>query len=99
MVHDPCVTRWDERPRVTLVPDLAAALEEADAVVFTVPHRAYLDLTAEFVLAHAGRCRAVVDAQNLLTDATAEALVGAGLRVAGVGKGHWRAHGHHEVRP
>jgi UDP-N-acetyl-D-glucosamine dehydrogenase len=95
-VHDPCVTHWSERPDVTVEQDLGAALAGADAVVLAVPHRAYRALDAGTLAALAGRASALVDTQNIVGDPMAAELVAAGWRVAGVGKGHWRAAGYEE---
>jgi nucleotide sugar dehydrogenase len=95
--HDPCVRRWDERRAVPLAADLDAALADADAIVLTVPHRAYLALNADTLLSKARKCSAIVDAQNILSDETAAKLRRAGWRVAGVGKGHWRTAGYHLI--
>lgn len=91
VVHDSCVRTWEERPHVTLTSDLRAALRNAEAVVFAVPHTEYRqlqpgDFPAPLLL---------VDAGNLLDDAGAAALHAAGHRLLGVGKGHWRKRGYH----
>jgi nucleotide sugar dehydrogenase len=98
VLHDPQVARWLERPEAVVASDMRKALAEAEAVVFAVPHRAYRELSVPQLLAAAPRLRAVVDAQNILTDSAAAALHQAGRRVAGVGKGHWRRSGYHLAR-
>jgi nucleotide sugar dehydrogenase len=94
IVHDPHVKRWVDRPDIPVSDDLADCLRRADGVVFAIAHRAYCELTPEALLASAGRPVFIVDAQNILTDAKAQALHGAGCRLLGVGKGHWRAWGY-----
>ena len=94
-VHDPHVMVWVERPDIEIFRDLPSALTDADGVVLAVPHEAYLGLTADDLVAALGRDSFVVDAQDVLTDEKAHALHEAGRRVAGVGKGHWRARGYH----
>lgn len=94
-VHDPHVRLWTERPRACLINDFQAALANAEAIVFAVPHAQYRGLTARALTALAPRLRAVVDAQNIINDAVAAELHQCGINVAGVGKGHWRRHGFH----
>jgi nucleotide sugar dehydrogenase len=90
-VHDPCLRAWPERPAVRICGDLQTALRSNDAIVLAVPHRAYKQLTpSDFPPG-----RAIVDANNVLEDAVAQSLHGAGSRLAGVGKGHWRKQGYH----
>lgn len=93
VVHDPSVSTWMERPDITIEPSVARALAGADAVVFTVPHRAILDLDVETVLRAVGGPCAIVDAQDIIPDSKAELYRNAGCRVVGVGKGHWRRQG------
>jgi len=96
LVHDPIVTRWDERPTVDLTNDLDD-LRDADALVFAVPHRVYQELEADDLLRIVGSRPAIVDAQNILSDSKASHLHAAGCRIVGVGKGHWRTRGFHLV--
>ena len=94
LVHDPIVTRWNERPRVDLTNDLDD-LRDAYALVFAVPHLVYRELATEDLLLIVGSCPVIVDAQNILSDDKARILHNAGCRIAGVGKGHWRTKGYH----
>jgi len=89
VVHDPHVRCWPERPGVEMVESLQQGLEAADGLVLAVPHRAYqrIEFTGE-------RLKFVVDAQNVLDDDRAQWLHERGMRVAGVGKGHWRKSGY-----
>jgi nucleotide sugar dehydrogenase len=89
--HDPCVAVWPERPSVRLARDLEAALAANAAVVFAVPHSAYRESLSRAVPAS----RYVVDACNVISDDRAAALHAGGLRLLGVGKGHWRRLGYH----
>ena len=95
ILHDPQVARWPEHPELPVLSDLRSGLADAEAVVFAIPHSEYRGLSAEWLLSAAPRLRAVVDAQNILTDETAAALHQTGRQVAGVGKGHWRRTGYH----
>ena len=82
---------WPER-QLALDPRLESlrSLPAPDAVVFAVRHKEYLAFDAAAILDLFPTLRAVIDANNILTDDTAEALSTAGIKVAGVGKGHWR---------
>lgn len=93
-VHDPCVIVWPERPDLAVTPRLPAALAGADAVVFAVPHSEYRRLSAADIHECVGGSSTLVDANNVVSDGTAEALHASGWRVAGVGKGHWRREGY-----
>jgi UDP-N-acetyl-D-mannosaminuronate dehydrogenase len=88
VAHDPYVRHWPERPEVPHV-SLDSGLARADAVVLAVRHQDYLTLDARRL----GRRPGVVllDTQDIVDDAKAAELRAAGLKVIGVGKGHWRA--------
>lgn len=86
LAHDPYLDEWPERPDVEVVSDLREGTERADAVVFAVGHREYLELEVE-TLARPGLV--VLDAQNIIGDERAAALRERGVEVIGVGKGHW----------
>jgi UDP-N-acetyl-D-glucosamine dehydrogenase len=94
-LHDPHLRTWPQKPEVSFVEDVRAAVAGADGVVFAVPHRAYLDLSAEELHAYAEDKPFLVDAHNVVSDAKAQFLHEAGWRVLGVGKGHWRKLGYH----
>jgi nucleotide sugar dehydrogenase len=92
-VHDPSLRFWPERSQIPFVSDLNPALHNADAVVLAVPHGAYRRLAStDFA-----RSTLIVDANNVLDDAKAEALHLAGGRLLGVGKGHWRKRGYDQI--
>jgi len=95
LCHDPWVRWWPERPAEPIHADLAAALGPAEAVVFATPHAAYRNLGAAEILAMTRPGTVLVDAMNVLSDATAEALHAGGRRVLGIGKGHWIKKGYH----
>lgn len=92
-VHDSSLQFWPERAQIPFAADLAAAMKEADAIIFAVPHGEYRRLTpADF-----SRPALVIDANNVLDDAKASALHTAGSRLLGVGKGHWRKRGYDQL--
>lgn len=90
-VHDPLVRHWAERPDVDVFEDLGACLQDADAIVFAVPHADYGNLQTQDVAAAKA---AIIDAFDIIDDAKAAGLHGAGCKVLGVGKGHWRKRGY-----
>ena len=98
VAHDSYVKEWREMPDVPLFSDLRAALQDADAVVFAVRHPEYAGMTPAEWLGMTGKPAAFVDAQNIISDASAAALHLAGCRVIGVGKGHWRKRGYHIIK-
>ena len=90
-VHDTMLSYWPER-RLPIDPRLESLrrLPAPDAVVFAVRHKEYLAFDAAAILDLFPNLRAAIDANNVITDDTAAALSKAGIKVAGVGKGHWR---------
>jgi nucleotide sugar dehydrogenase len=94
-VHDPSVEAWVERRDITIVQELDEVLHDVDGVVLAVPHLAYRELSAVALERHTGRPGFLVDAQNVVSDATASDLHADGWSVFGVGKGHWRKRGLH----
>jgi len=94
-LHDPSVRTWPERPDLPIAQTLAEAVSGADGIVFAVAHRAYRDLPADELHAFGENGRFVVDAQNVISDASAQFLCSRGWRVIGVGKGHWRKRDYH----
>jgi UDP-N-acetyl-D-glucosamine dehydrogenase len=94
-VHDPHVVTWIERPDIMVSQSMTEALRGADGVVLAVPHGDYVSLGAGELIELVERGAFVVDAQNVLTDSKAQVLHEAGLRVIGVGKGHWRTQRYH----
>lgn len=97
-VHDPLVRKWPERSKIPLTQDLAECLEQAEGIVFAVPHRMYLDLPVEALLNREKPPPIIVDAQNIISDEKAKLLYDAGCRLLGVGKGHWRKQGYHRLK-
>lgn len=92
LVHDPCITVWQEMPSVEVKKDLDECLRCSHGVVLAVPHTEYVELTAADIGSH--DLAFVVDAQNIIDDSMADQLWRSGLRVLGVGKGHWRKRGY-----
>jgi nucleotide sugar dehydrogenase len=68
--------------------DLGAALKRADALIFAVRHKEYLDLKPEDVLKLTGRPVAIVDCFGILDDARIRRYFEMGCEVKGLGRGH-----------
>ncbi len=90
LIHDPWVREWTERPDLSIIPDLADALRGVDGVILAVAHGDYVGLAPQQLLQWIEPGAFVVDAQNIVDDDKAALLHSAGLRLTGVGKGHWR---------
>jgi nucleotide sugar dehydrogenase len=90
LVHDPLVTFWPEAGIMINTRLESLGDGGADALVLAVRHQKYLTLNAAGILRLFPHLAAVVDGNDVLSDATAGGLAKAGVRVAGVGKGHWR---------
>jgi UDP-N-acetyl-D-mannosaminuronate dehydrogenase len=95
VVTDPYLARWKERSAIPMADDLDSAIAGAQGIIFTIAHKPYRELTAEELRRRAPRARFIIDGFDVIADATAGALHAAGIRVAGVGKGHWLKRGYH----
>jgi UDP-N-acetyl-D-glucosamine dehydrogenase len=71
-----------------MTPDLAEALEGADAVIFAVRHKPYLSLEAEDLVRMTGGPAAVIDCFGILDDRKIEKYFELGCEVKGLGRGH-----------
>lgn len=91
-VHDPNISVWRERPEVSFAENFGAVLAQTDILVLALPHPAYRHMD----LAMLAKCPCIIDANNVLDDATAFALARKGSHILGVGKGHWRLSGLHQ---
>jgi nucleotide sugar dehydrogenase len=87
-VHDPLVRVWPELPEVKVQKDLFDSLKGADALVFAVGHKEYLELDPAEVVKATGKTPAIIDTQNLIGDERIKEYLGLGCQVRGVGKGH-----------
>jgi UDP-N-acetyl-D-mannosaminuronate dehydrogenase len=68
--------------------DLNKALHHADAVIFAVPHEAYLDLDPDEVVNTIGKPAAIIDCFGILTDDKIRRYFQLGCEVKGLGRGH-----------
>ena len=68
--------------------DLGKALAGAEAVIFAVPHKAYLDLDPDEVVKTIGQPAAIIDCFGILTDDKIKRYFQLGCEVKGLGRGH-----------
>ena len=71
-----------------MIPDLADALSGADAVIFAVRHKPYLNLGPEELVRMTGGPVAVIDCFGILDDRKIEKYFELGCEVKGLGRGH-----------
>ena len=87
--HDPLVSFWSERNI-----SISTELDEVNGpglelLIFALPDKMYQALNAERIQTLFPEATVVIDANDVLSDSTARSLFQRGIRVAGVGKGHW----------
>ncbi len=90
MLHDTLLDHWEE-----LDLSVHQTLEDLerfspDVCVFCVGHSTYRSMTANQILSLMPNLIFVLDAFNVLSEDTAQELIGQGVHVAGIGKGHLR---------
>ena len=68
--------------------DLAAVLQDAEAVILAVPHQAYLKLDPQQVVQWAGKPLAVIDCFGILSDDAIRRYFELGCEVKALGRGH-----------
>jgi len=90
--HDSLLTYWAERkiPVSNSLSELKNA--KVEILVFALPSETYKKLTSENILDLFPELKVVIDANDVLTDETAEALFRSDIRIAGIGKGHWNCY-------
>jgi len=71
-----------------MIPDLAEALKGAEAVVFAVRHKPYMEIDPDELVSIAGGPVAVVDCFGILDDRKIERYFELGCEVKGLGRGH-----------
>jgi len=64
--------------------------ENLDILVFTVRHTEYLDLDINDILKKCINLKVLVDAFNIIDDDKAKLISKKGIKLIGVGKGHWK---------
>jgi UDP-N-acetyl-D-glucosamine dehydrogenase len=78
----------DHLQEIRLQESLPAALKGAEAVIFAVPHRPYLDLDPAQVVEWAGGPLAVIDCFGILSDRQIRQYFELGCEVKALGRGH-----------
>jgi UDP-N-acetyl-D-glucosamine dehydrogenase len=68
--------------------DLNKAFKDTQAVIFAVPHKAYLDLDPEKVVKTIGKPAAIIDCFGILSDDKIRKYFQLGCEVKGLGRGH-----------
>ncbi|MDP8248745.1 MAG: nucleotide sugar dehydrogenase [Candidatus Tritonobacter lacicola] len=68
--------------------DLTAALRDADAVIFAVRHKDYLELDPDVVVKAIGQEAAIIDCFGILEDEKIKRYFELGCEVKGLGRGH-----------
>ena len=63
-------------------------LKDAEAIVFAVPHEAYLNLNPDDIVKWAGNRLAVIDCFGILPDEKIARYFELGCEVKGLGRGH-----------
>jgi UDP-N-acetyl-D-glucosamine dehydrogenase len=89
VVHDPIVTYWEEKDLEIDVNLDGIKNLDAEIAIFTVKHKEYIELKANRILDLLPNIRLVIDANNVINDIVAWDLSRRGIKIAGVGKGHW----------
>ncbi len=72
----------------TVLKDLPLALKGAEAVIFAVPHTAYLNLSPDDIVKWAGQPLAVIDCFGILSDEAIRRYFELGCEVKALGRGH-----------
>lgn len=73
---------------IRIEPDLNKALNDSEAVIFAVPHKAYLDLDPDEVVKAIGNPAAIIDCFGILSDDKIKRYFQLGCEVKGLGRGH-----------
>jgi UDP-N-acetyl-D-glucosamine dehydrogenase len=73
---------------IRVLKDLPEALQGVEAVIFAVPHTAYLTLNPDDVVRWAGRPLAVIDCFGILPDQAIRRYFELGCEVKALGRGH-----------
>lgn len=94
VIYDPCISKWPEMQDIPLAQNMSSCLEQAEGIVFTIPHKVFLELSPKTLLDSVPSPPFIVDAQNILSDDKANFLHDHGCQLFGVGKGHWRKLGY-----
>jgi UDP-N-acetyl-D-mannosaminuronate dehydrogenase len=78
----------DRLQESAVLKELSTALTGADAVVFAVRHKEYLDLNPQRIVAMIGGRAAIIDCFGILDDKMIQQYFELGCEVKGLGRGH-----------
>ena len=88
-LHDPIVSYWVEK-KISIDTEMDNLKNnETDIAIFAVRHSDYLKLTAHEITGFLPGVKLIVDANNIIDDEKALELRNNGIKMIGVGKGHW----------
>lgn len=88
-LHDPIVTFWPEQ-NIKIETDISVLKRwRHDIAVFVTRHSQYLNMNADNILKILKGVKVIIDANNIMSDNTAKRLSEEGIKMIGVGKGHW----------
>jgi len=89
-LHDSVVAFWEEKNIKIDTNINQLRNKKHDVAVFAVRHNEYLNLTADDILSFLPGVKIIIDANNIISDDAAKTLSRRGIKMIGVGKGHWR---------
>jgi UDP-N-acetyl-D-glucosamine dehydrogenase len=78
----------DKLKEIHVEHDLNKALKDAEAVIFAVPHEAYLNLDPDELIKTIGHPAAIIDCFGILSDDNIRRYFQLGCEVKGLGRGH-----------
>ena len=88
-LHDPIVSFWTEK-NLKVETDISILKNYShDIAVFVTRHSQYLNMNADDMLKILKGVKVIIDANNIISDNTAKRLSIKGIKMVGVGKGHW----------
>lgn len=88
-LHDPIVAFWTEK-KLKIETDISILKNcRHDIAVFVTRHSQYLSMNADDILKILKGVKVIIDANDIISDNTAKQLSKNGVKMIGVGKGHW----------
>ncbi|MHA1284439.1 MAG: nucleotide sugar dehydrogenase [Promethearchaeota archaeon] len=87
-VHDPYAKKIIGRDDIKIYNNFEDLIKKANAIIFTVRHNFYKELSMEYLISLGKNLECIIDANNLLSDKKIKFLKSKKIRVLGVGKGH-----------
>lgn len=88
-LHDQIVSFWAEK-NLKIETDISILKSyRHDIAVFVTRHSQYLNMNADDMLRILKGVKVIIDANNIISDNTAKRLSEKGIKMIGVGKGHW----------